>query len=422
MVVRDRTYRSIGGLFVAFLALMLLLAACGGGATTPPTPTTAAVEEATDTVGTDVDETATEEATEEVTEEATEEVTEGATEETTEEATPDASVEEDATETSEGTEGTTSGDLEPVAISEETRQAFGGGPVGGAFQTFANAMALIMQEQYEYLDIAAEGTGGSAANLRGVNEGDFAYGIVYAGDVFLGQEGALPEDATQYTNVRPMAPLYGGVVQLVVTADSGIETVDDLAGARIALGNAGSGAALAAERYFAHMGLLDQMQIEFLGYTQAAQAMGDGQLDGFWILAALPNSSVTEASTYTDIKLIDVYTPGAEAGFFDEYPFYTQRDIPGGMYPGNDEAISAFQDAALLVANQDVSADLVYNTMIALYSDEGLEEMRVAHPAASEMSRENGVTGIPTTLHPGAARYWEAIGVTIPEEIMPAQE
>ncbi len=306
-----------------------------------------------------------------------------------------------------------------MAITEEIRQAFGGGPVGGAFYTFANAMALIMQERYDYLDIAAESTGGSAANLRSVNEGDFAYGIVYAGDVFLGQKGLLPEDATEYTNVQPMAPLYGGVVQLVVKADSRIETVDDLAGARIALGNAGSGAALAAERYFAHMGLLDQMQIEFLGYTQAAQAMGDGQLDGFWILAALPNLSVTEASTYTDIKLIDVYTPGAEAGFFDEYPFYTQRDIPGGMYPGNDEAVSSFQDAVLLVANQDVSADLVYNSMIALYSDEGLEEMRVAHPAASEMSRENGVTGIPIQIHPGADHYWQSVGVTVPANIKP---
>ncbi|NJP06385.1 MAG: TAXI family TRAP transporter solute-binding subunit [Chloroflexaceae bacterium] len=325
-----------------------------------------------------------------------------------------------ADDTDSSDSGMSSGaDPEPVATTEEVRQAFGGGPVGGAFQTFANAMALIMQDSDANLDIAAEGTGGSGENLRGVNSGDLDYGIVYAGDVYLGQRGELPEDTTEYTSVYPSAALYGGVVQLVVSVDSGIESVEDLPGKRIALGNAGSGAALSAERYFTHLGLMDQVETEFLGYSQAAQAMGDGQLDGFWILAAIPNASVTEASTLTDIRLIDVYTPGEEAGFFDEYPFYTARDIPGGMYPGNDEDIPAFQDAALLVANQDVSEDLVYNALIAIFSDEGLETMRTAHPAAEEMSKETGVTGIPVTLHPGAYRYWEAVGVDIPADIAP---
>jgi hypothetical protein len=308
---------------------------------------------------------------------------------------------------------------EPVAIEEEVRQAFGGGPVGGSFQTFANAMALIMQDEYENLDIAAEGTGGSGANLRGVNAGDFEYGIVYAGDAFLGQRGMLPEDDTEYTSVYPAAPLYGAVVHLVVSEESGIESIDDLPGKRIALGNAGSGAALSAERYFTHLELIDQMEVEFLGYSQAAQAMGDGQLDGFWILTAVPNASVTEATTYTDINMIDVYNPGVEAGFFDEFPFYTERVIPGGTYPGVEEDLPSFQDTAMLVAHEEVPADLVYNALISIFSEEGLDDMRQAHPAAQEMARENGVQGIPVTVHPGAARFWEELGAEVPEDIAP---
>jgi hypothetical protein len=310
---------------------------------------------------------------------------------------------------------------EPVAIEEEVRQAFGGGPVGGAFQTFANAMAIIMQDNYENLDIAAEGTGGSGANLRGVNAGDFQYGIVYAGDAFLGQQGELPEDNTEYTNVRPMAPLYGAVAHLVVAADSGIESVDDLVGQRVALGNAGSGAALSAERYFSHMGLIDQMQVEFLGYSQSAEALSNGQLDAFWLLTAMPNAAINQAAANIDIRLLNVYGPGEEAGFFEEYPFYTQRDIPAGTYPGQDEAVPTFQDTAMFVANGDVPEDLVYNALIAVYSDEGLDQMRQAHAAASEMSREAGVAGISVTLHPGAYRFWQEVGVEVPESIAPEQ-
>jgi hypothetical protein len=291
--------------------------------------------------------------------------------------------------------------------------------VGGSFQTFANAMALIMQDNYENLDIAAEGTGGSGANLRGVNSGDFEYGIVYAGDAFLGQQGLLPEDDTEYTNVRPMAPLYGAVAHLVVAADSGIESVEDLVGQRVALGNAGSGAALSAERYFGHMGMLDQMQVEFLGYSQSAEALSNGQLDAFWLLTAMPNAAINQAAANIDIRLLDVYGPGEEAGFFEEYPFYTQRDIPAETYPGQDEAVATFQDTAMFVASSDVSEDLVYNALIAVYSDEGLERMRQAHAAASEMSREAGVAGLSVTIHPGAARFWEEVGVEVPEDIAP---
>ena len=311
-------------------------------------------------------------------------------------------------------------DAAPPASSGETvRQAFGGGPVGGAFQTFANGLSLIVDDADPNLEITAEGTGGSAENLRSVNSNSVQYGIVYAADMFLGREGTLPEDPTKYENIRPMAALYGGVIHLVVTQSSGIQTVNDLPGKRIALGNAGSGAALSAERFFKHLGLYDQIQVEFLGYSQAASAMGDGQLDGFWILAAFPNASVTEATTFTDIRLIDVYTPAVDSGFFDTYPFYSQRDLLGGAYEGVPDNVPSFQDTAIWVANKDVSDDLVYNALQAVYSDAGLERMREAHPAAAEMVPADGTKGVPIPIHPGAYRYWQEIGAEVPDTIIP---
>ncbi|MBX0330243.1 TAXI family TRAP transporter solute-binding subunit [Oscillochloris sp. ZM17-4] len=306
----------------------------------------------------------------------------------------------------------------PAASSGETlRYAFGGGPVGGVFQVYADVLSLVINDGVSNVDITAEGTGGSAENLRSVNAGDRQFGIVYSGDVSLGSQGVLPEDATKYDSVMPVAPLYGGVAHLVVSVKSGVNTVADLEGKRVALGNAGSGAALSAERYFKALGLYDKMQVEFLGYSQAAAAMGDGQLDGFWVLAGFPNSSVTEASTFTDIKLLDIYTPGVEGGFFKEYPFYSQRALTGGAYPGNDADVQSFQDTALWVANKDVPADVVYNALKAVYIDGGLARLLEAHPSAKEMGLDVGVTGIANKLHPGAVKFWEEQGVSIPAEL-----
>lgn len=304
---------------------------------------------------------------------------------------------------------------------QKVRQSFGGGPVGGAFQVFANAMSLIMSDADPNLEIAAEGTGGSAENLRSVNSGDIQYGIVYSGDIYLGRQGLLADDPNVYADVRPVAALYGGVIHLVVTEASGIQTVADLEGKRIAPGNAGSGAALSAERYFKHLGLWDKMNIEYLGYSQAASAMGDGQLDGFWILAAFPNASVTEATTVTKIKLLDTATPGDESGFFEAYPFYAKRALLGGFYDNVPEDVPSFQDTAIWVAHKDVPDDLVYNALKAVFSEEGLKRMREAHPAAAEMTIESGLVGIPVALHPGAYRFWQEQGVEIADVLIPSE-
>ncbi|WP_298820985.1 TAXI family TRAP transporter solute-binding subunit [Chloroflexus sp.] len=303
------------------------------------------------------------------------------------------------------------------APAQTLRYAFGGGPVGGVFQVYADTLSLIIKEKVPGVDITAEGTGGSAENLRSVQSGDRQFGIVYSGDVALGALGQLPDDPQVYDKVMPIAPLYGGVAHLVVTERSGITSVSDLPGKRIALGNAGSGAALSAERYFKALGLFDQIQIEYLGYSQAAAAMADGQLDGFWVLAGFPNASVREAAAATKIRLIDIYTPGLEGGFFEQYPFYSPRALTGGAYDGMPNDVMSFQDTALWVANADVPEDIVYQALKAVYLEGGLDRLREAHPSASEMGLEVGITGIANKLHPGAVKFWTEQGVQIPDNL-----
>lgn len=310
---------------------------------------------------------------------------------------------------------------EAASSGETLRLAFGGGPVGGAYQTFATAMSLIIADAAENIDIAAEGTGGSAANLRAANSGDVDFAISYAGDMFLGRNGLLADDDTEYTDFRPVAALYGGVVHMVVGADTGIETPQDLVGQRFACGNAGSGAALSCERFLRHLGIWDEVNVEFLGYSQAATALGDGQIDGFWVLAAFPNAAVTEAATLTDVRLIDVGTVAEESGFYEEFPFFTPRALIGGTFEGNPDDVPSFQDTAIWSANVDVPADVVYNALSAVYSENGLADMREAHPAAGEMTVETGVDGIPVPLHAGAAQFFSEQGIEIADDIQPTE-
>lgn len=141
---------------------------------------------------------------------------------------------------------------------------FTGGPDGGAFQEFAVGLAELVTGDPGIGD-SVDPSDGSTQNLARVNAGDADYGLSFAGDVFLGREGRLESDETVYDNVAPIAAIYGGTIHLVVHADSDIESVDDLAGKRIAPGADGSGAAHAAQRYFGHLGLWDELDVEHIG-------------------------------------------------------------------------------------------------------------------------------------------------------------
>ena len=306
--------------------------------------------------------------------------------------------------------------LSPLAALAKDRLAFSGGPEGGTFQYFSNGIATRLSKNIENVEVSNMASAGSLENLRRVNSGDADFGIVYSGDTYLGRNGKLTQDTREYKNVKAMAYLYGAPAHLIVKADSGIDKVADLEGKRVAVGGPGSGAAGAAQRYFTSLGLWDKMNVEFIGYSKAADALGDNLIDAMWVFAGFPNSSVIQAAASNKIKLLPLVEAGEKAGFFTDYPFYTRLAIPANTYSGVDYETASFQDSALWVAGDHVNADVVFKALEDIYSKEGLAYMVKVKSTAKAMSVEGGLSGIVTPVHPGAQKFWEEKGLTISPE------
>lgn len=298
-----------------------------------------------------------------------------------------------------------------IAIAKD-RLAFSGGPEGGTFQYFSNGISIRLSKNMTDVDVSNMASAGSLENLRRVNSGEADFGIVYSGDTYLGRNGRLTKDDNKYTNVHAMAYLYGAPAHLVTLKSKSIAKVADLAGKRVAVGGPGSGAAGAAQRYFTSLGLWDKMNVEFLGYSKAAEALGDGLIDAFWVFAGYPNSSVIQAAASNEIKLIPLVEAGKEAGFFDDYPFYTQLTIPAGTYSGVDYDVPSFQDSALWVAGAHVKPAIVEAALADVFSKEGLAYMVKVKSTAKAMSVEGGLDGIVTPIHAGAESFWKKQGLT----------
>jgi len=300
----------------------------------------------------------------------------------------------------------------PMQASAAKRIVFGGGPAGGTFQVVANAIQVYgpVKESKDYR-VKAQSSAGSVENLRKVNKGKMDFGVVYSGHVYLGRQAKLKNDSNKYENVMAVSYLYGAPAQLVVRKGSGITSTKDLAGKKVGVGNAGSGAFANCELFFSHMGVWDKIERNAMGYNDAAGAFGNNQLDAFWLFTAFPSGAVIMAAQTNDIELVNLGKDAEESGFYETYPYFSKLAVPAGTYKGVDVDTPSFQDSALWVANAKVPADIVYDLLSKVYTDEGLAHMRQQKKTFKEMAIKTGINGIVTPLHPGAERFWKEKGL-----------
>jgi hypothetical protein len=289
---------------------------------------------------------------------------------------------------------------------------FGGGPAGGTFQFMAGGISTYPPvKAIKEFRVLAGASGGSVENLRKVDSGAYAFGVVYSGHVYQGRNGQMKNDTKKYENVLGVGYFYGAPAQLVVKKGSGIKSVKDLVGKKVGVGNAGSGAFANCELFFTHMGVWDKIERNAMGYNDAAAAFGNNQLDAFWLFVGYPSGAVVMAAQQNDIDMIDLAADAKASGFFDKYPYFSQLKVPAGTYKGVDYDVPSFQDSALWVANSKVPADVVYTLLSKIYTPEGLAHMVNVKKTAKAMSVEDGVKGIITPLHPGAEKFWKEKGI-----------
>lgn len=96
-------------------------------------------------------------------------------------------------------------------------------------------------------------------------------------------------------NLRVLAGLYYNPNQVVVSAESGIETLNDLKCKRFAPGSPG-GTSEVETNYLNCAGhdYPDDIDAQYVGFTEASDLLRNKQLDGAWIMAGVPTAAVTE--------------------------------------------------------------------------------------------------------------------------------
>ncbi|HWI50806.1 MAG TPA: TAXI family TRAP transporter solute-binding subunit [Symbiobacteriaceae bacterium] len=285
------------------------------------------------------------------------------------------------------------------------------GGTGGTYYPLGGGMAKVWKDNIPGVNVTAQSTNASVANIRllGKNEADLA--LIQNDTADYGRNGkeAFAEQKEKYTNYLAVAALYPEVVQIVVRADSNIQKIEDLKGKRVVVGAAASGSELAFRQIAGAYGLTykDKKDLEplFLGFAEGATAFKDKQADALVIVSGIPNSSLADVQTATEIRLLPIDVNKVKK----DYPFYVKHIAPKGTYKGMNADAEVVALEAILVVRDELNTELVYQMTKFLFEKAG----DLGHAKAKEFDVKKAAEGITIPFHPGAAKYLKEKGVNV---------
>jgi hypothetical protein len=279
------------------------------------------------------------------------------------------------------------------------------GGTGGVYYPLGGGFATVIRENVEGYDATVSETNASVDNMILIGDGGADLALVLgdtAADAING-DADFEEPITACTLGR----LYDNYTQIVTTADSGIESVEDLEGKTVSLGSPGSGTEIIALRILDAAGIDPDSGIsrQQLGVAETVEALRDGTIDaGFWS-GGLPTGALVDYATTGDMVLV----PHGEyaAAMADAHgPYYVESEIPADTYEGQAEAVSVVVVPNVLVANPDNMDEGLQEQITAAIFD-NREQLTEVHPAAADLDPSTAGDIEFMDVCPGSQTYFD---------------
>lgn len=286
----------------------------------------------------------------------------------------------------------------------------GTGSTGGTYYPLGTEIATILNDHvdFEGFNVSAIETGASVDNLARIGRGEIQLGMTVHLPALDALNGTGDFEGITIENFGFMGHIYPEVMQIVTVEGTGIESIADLKGKRIAIGPNGSGTQAAAKAILAAYGIEDGDYESFEeGFGDAKDRLQNGQIDASFGLLGLPAGSVQELNLQRDVKLLSIDDEALAK--IEESTGYLGYEIPADAYDFLTEPVQTVTAYAVLVGSTDqISEELGYEITKALF--ENAEQ--ITHDQGRHLTKENalaGSEGLP--IHPGALRYFEEAGL-----------
>ena len=252
--------------------------------------------------------------------------------------------------------------------------------------------------------LSARSSLGGADNIRDVDGGLVDSGFA-DGDAIAAAVAGQSPFRRKARHLRVIAALFPEAAHIVVAANSGIQSMEDLSRKRVLLGQASSTsitrnrAILAAYRVRAREVLSDELP---------AALLREGKIDAYFAVSGVPLDSIRDLLAHHQARLLPLDGEGRDR-LIAAVPQFFPALIPAGSYPGSG-AVETVATRAWWFTRDSEPDPLIYGLARALFNPANRAGLAASHPAGRDISLENAAHNPPAPIHPGAARFYREAG------------
>lgn len=294
---------------------------------------------------------------------------------------------------------------------ETTYLSFGTGTTGGVFYTAGIGIGTLLTDK-TYMNVTVEATKASAENCNLLKAGDIEIATMSFPTTLQAYMGDMAFKDNKI-DVCVLFQMYANPVHMIVMADSPYQSVDDLRGKTISVGQAGSGNYNVAVAFLEGLyGMVEGVdyKAEYLNYTESVEAFKNGTIDAALFDTVSPHATIIDLASWKPIRLL----PFDESLIAATENVYAQNfitmTIPAGTYTGQDEDVLCAAHGNYVTTSSELDEQVAYDIVKTVM--ENLDYMATVHDAFTRLTVEDGAQTGGLPLHPGAQKYFEEQGLT----------
>ena len=280
----------------------------------------------------------------------------------------------------------------------------------GALYSVGAAITNMWNLNIPFVKASSQASAGGIDNLNQVADGESQVSIAISSNCWQSFNGTDSFEGRANPKLRVIAGLYLNPNQVVVTKRSGITTLSEVRGKHFAVAASGSSVEGECRNHFTSAGLNypDDIRAEYISFSDSAELLANGQIDGAWIMSGIPAPAVSQALS-SGCRLLEIDEETIDA-LKAEYPWYVTYMIPAGSYPNQTQDIRTTAIKMVLFCSADLDDETVYMLTKTLW--ENIGELGQSQSSLRGLTPEEAVrdiAGLP--LHEGARRYYREIGI-----------
>ena len=310
---------------------------------------------------------------------------------------------------------TTSGSGEEQSSGGQKEQVlFGTGTPGGVYEILGTGMVNILNQNLTDLEMVAVTPAQIQQLPSMIQSGEAGMGIGMACMFERAYNGELEFEGNAQTDLVQVCGMYDNVMGLLTMEGSSINSVEDITEDTVI-------ASTATNRYVISellraAGKMDPEKMDYrvMSYSQAAEALGDGNADVAYLTAYPYNGTLDSVWSTKDVKFVTM-SEETRNNYNEANPRNLMKTVPAGTYAGQTEDYWFTTVYTVLYANKNLPDDVVYETVATLI--EHVDDIAVIHPSGADITLEttqryldDGIMSI-DRMHPGAVQYFAEHGV-----------